>query len=58
MDAPNIGSLLILAILIVGVLFLLLVVAAIPGVIAKKRHSPWAEAIKVAGWVSVLLPPI
>jgi predicted membrane protein len=44
--------------LIVGALFLLLVVAAIPGVLAKKRHSPWAEAINVAGWIGVLLPPI
>jgi len=26
--------------------------------LAKKRHSPWAEAINVAGWVGVLLPPI
>jgi hypothetical protein len=24
----------------------------------QKRHSPWAEAINVAGWVGVLLPPI
>jgi hypothetical protein len=44
MGVLDIVSLLILAILIVGALFLLLIVAAIPGVLAKKRHSPWAEA--------------
>jgi hypothetical protein len=58
MDALDIVSLLILAILIVGVLFLILIVAAIPGKLAKTRHSPWAEAINVAGWIGVLLPPI
>jgi len=58
MGALDVVSLAILAILLVGVLFLILIVAAIPGVLAKKRHSPWAEAINVAGWVGVLLPPI
>jgi Protein of unknown function (DUF3302) len=45
----GIGSLLILAVLIVGALFLVLIVAAIPGQLAKNRHSPWVEAINVAG---------
>ena len=59
MGVLDVVSLAILAILLVGVLFLILIVAAIPGVLAKKkRHSPWAEAINVAGWVCVLLPPI
>jgi hypothetical protein len=58
MGVLDVVSLLILAILIVGVLFLILIVAAIPGVLAKKRHSPWAEAINVAGWIGILLPPI
>jgi uncharacterized protein DUF3302 len=58
MGVLDIVSLLILAILIVGALFLILIVAAIPGKLAKKRHSPWAEAINVAGWIGVLLPPI
>jgi len=54
MGVLDVVSLAILAILLVGVLFLILIVAAIPGVLAKKRHSPWAEAINVAGWVGVL----
>ena len=58
MGVLDVVSLAILAILLVGVLFLILIVAAIPGVLAKKRHSPWAEAINVAGWVGVLLAPI
>ncbi len=58
MGVLDVVSLAILAILILGAVFLILIVAAIPGVLAKKRHSPWAEAINVAGWVGVLLPPI
>jgi hypothetical protein len=58
MDALDIVSLLILLILLLGVLFLILIVAAIPGKLAKMRHSPWVEAINVAGWIGVLLPPI
>jgi hypothetical protein len=58
MGVLDVVSLAILAILILGALFLILIVAAIPGVLARKRHSPWAEAINVAGWVGVLLPPI
>jgi ABC-type dipeptide/oligopeptide/nickel transport system permease component len=58
MGVLDIFSLLILAILAVGALFLILIVAAIPGKLAKKRHSPWEGAINVAGWIGVLLPPI
>jgi mono/diheme cytochrome c family protein len=47
----DIVSLFILAVLIVGALFLVLIVVAIPGKLAKKRHGPWVEAINVAGWI-------
>jgi len=46
-----------LVILALGVAILLLL-AWLPGNIAKKGHSPWPEAINVAGWVGILLPPI
>ena len=58
MGVLDVVSLIILAILVVGALLLVLIVAAIPGKLAKTRHSPWAEAINVAGWIGVLLPPI
>jgi hypothetical protein len=58
MGVLDVVSLAILAISLVGALFLILIVAAIPGVLAKKPHSPWAEAINVAGWIGVLLPPV
>ncbi|HTZ48073.1 MAG TPA: DUF3302 domain-containing protein [Verrucomicrobiae bacterium] len=37
---------------------ILLVIAWFPGNVARKRHSPWAESISVAGCIGILLPPI
>jgi hypothetical protein len=54
MGVLDIVSFLILAILIIGALFLILIVAAVPGVLAKKRRSPWADLINVAGWIDAL----
>ena len=51
-------SLFILLVIIVVVVAIILVLAWLPGDLARKRHSPWAEAINVAGWVGILLFPI
>jgi hypothetical protein len=32
-----------------------LALAALPGEIARKRNHPWAQAVRVAGWVSFFL---
>ena len=29
--------------------------AMLPGMIAKKRNHPWAQAVTVAGWVTLFL---
>jgi predicted membrane protein len=58
MSLLDIFSLLILLVIIALVVGLLLLLAWLPGNLAKKRHSPWAEAINVAGWIGILLPPI
>jgi uncharacterized membrane protein len=44
--------LLILTICSVAVIIFL---AMLPGIIAKKRHHPWAEAVTVGGWVTLFL---
>lgn len=51
-------SLAVLLVIIALVVFLLLLLAWFPGHVAKQRHSPWAEAINVAGWIGILLFPI
>jgi predicted membrane protein len=37
---------------------LVLLLAYTPGAVARSRHSPWAEAINIAGWVGILVFPI
>ncbi len=44
----------ILIVLIVSVVTVILFLAALPGRIARERGHPWPEAVRVAGWVSVL----
>lgn len=51
-------SLLILIGIILGIIALILLLAYTPGAVARKRHSPWADAINIAGWVGILVFPI
>jgi len=54
----DIFSLFVLLVILALVVAILLLLAWLPGDLAKKRHSPWAEAINIAGWIGILLPPI
>ena len=44
----------ILIFLFVTAVALLVAVAMAPGYIAKKRGHPWASAVEVAGWVTLI----
>src|SRR5664279_1544911 len=54
----DVFSLLILLFLILLGVGLILLLAYTPGAIARSRHSPWAEAVNIAGWVGILVFPI
>jgi predicted membrane protein len=54
----DVFSLLILLFLILLGVGLVLLLAYTPGAVARSRHSPWAEAINIAGWVGILVFPI
>lgn len=58
MERLDIISLAILLLIVVMGLGVVLVLGWLPGNVAQKRHSPWAEAINVAGWIGLLFPPI
>ena len=49
-------ALIILIVLLLAALFIVFVLARLPGQIARDRGHPQAEAVAVAGWCSVLLP--
>lgn len=44
----------ILIVLLFSAVAILIAMAAAPGQIAKKRNHPWAEAVEVAGWVTLI----
>jgi uncharacterized membrane protein len=45
----------VLLILTVCSIAVVIFLAMLPGMIAKKRHHPWAEAVTVGGWVTLFL---
>jgi hypothetical protein len=46
---------LVLIILAASTVAVLIFLAMLPGKIAKDRHHPWAQAVTVAGWVTLFL---
>ena len=45
----------VLIILLVSMVAVVVFLAMLPGMIAKKRNHPWAQAVTVAGWVTLFL---
>lgn len=45
----------ILVVLAIAAVVLALLLAGLPGRIARRRNHPWAEAVSVAGWLSFFL---
>jgi hypothetical protein len=44
----------VLLILAASTVAMFFIAGALPGYIAKSRHHPWAEAVQVAGWVTLI----
>jgi hypothetical protein len=44
----------VLIVLVISTLGVLCIAGWLPGHIASRRNHPWAEAVKVAGWVTML----
>jgi Kef-type K+ transport system membrane component KefB len=45
----------VLIILVASTVAVVIFLAMLPGVIAKGRNHPWAQAVTVAGWVTLFL---
>jgi hypothetical protein len=43
----------VLIVLIVCTVGVIVFMAMLPGIIAKSRNHPWAQAVQVAGWVTL-----
>ena len=58
MSMLDIFAIIVLVLLVVSAIVIVAVVGALPGRIARSRHHPHAEAVNIAGWVSLLFLPL
>ncbi len=54
MSAIDLFSWAILIVLVIGIAAFFVFMAILPGRIARARNHPWAEAVNVAGWVTLI----
>jgi Protein of unknown function (DUF3302) len=54
MSALDIFAWIVLIILLISAVAVFCIAGALPGYIAKSRNHPWAQAVQVAGWVTLI----
>ena len=55
MSGLDIFAWIVLIVLLVSTVFVVVFMAMLPGMIAKSRNHPYAQAVMVAGWVTLFL---
>lgn len=55
MSGYDIAAWVVLVVIVLAGIVLSLVLAALPGRVARRRGHPWAEAVQVAGWLTFFL---
>lgn len=45
----------VLVVLVASTAFVVIFMAMLPGMIAKRRNHPWVQAVTVAGWITLFL---
>jgi Kef-type K+ transport system membrane component KefB len=53
MTGLDIFAWIVLIVLLVSTVIVIVFMAMLPGIIAKRRNHPWATAVQVAGWVTL-----
>ncbi|MCV9937350.1 DUF3302 domain-containing protein [Boseaceae bacterium BT-24-1] len=46
---------LVLVVLLLSTVAIVVLVAMLPGMVARRRSHPWAEAVAIGGWVTLFL---
>ena len=54
MSTLDVLAWIVLLILVASAIAIVFIAGSLPGSIAKKRGHPWAEAVQVAGWVTLI----
>jgi FtsH-binding integral membrane protein len=55
MSGLDIFAWIVLVVLVASTAFVIVFMAMLPGMIAKRRNHPWAQAVTVGGWVTLFL---
>jgi hypothetical protein len=55
MSLLDIFAWIVLIVLVLSTVAVVVFLAMLPGMIAKRRKHPWAQAVTVAGWVTLFL---
>jgi hypothetical protein len=53
MSGLDVFAWIVLIILLVSAVAVFVIAGALPGQIARRRNHPWAQAVTVAGWVTL-----
>jgi Protein of unknown function (DUF3302) len=54
MSGIDIFAWIVLVILVVTLVVVFCLMGALPGYIARSRGHPWADAVRVAGWITLI----
>ncbi len=54
MSFLDIFAIVVLVVLVATAVAVFVALGMLPGHIARKRHHPWAEAVSVGGWVTLI----
>jgi hypothetical protein len=54
MSVLDLFAWLVMLILVASAVAMVFIAGSLPGYIAKSRNHPWAQAVQVAGWVTLI----
>lgn len=55
MSGLDIFAWIVLVVLVASTVFVIVFMAMWPGMVARRRGHPWAEAVAIGGWVTLFL---
>ncbi len=55
MSGLDIFAWIVLVVLVASTVFVIVFMAMWPGMVARRRGHPWAEAVSIGGWVTLFL---
>lgn len=55
MSGLDVFAWIVLLILVASTVTVIVAMAMLPGMVAKRRNHPWAEAVTIGGWITLFL---